>query len=265
MAVIYNNMLIIFRNNKATVRRCLFLLMCFLPFTGWGQQSDQVQSTDKSDAKALAIADKVIKNMGGRKAWQNTRYLAWNWRGQYHVWDKAENNFRWEKDTLVVIANLNTRQGKAYSNGKEIADEALRKKLLDNIYPVWANNSYWFIMPFKLRDEGVTLKYKGTGTTQAGEEADLIELTFKEVGVTPNNRYILAVDKKSGLITEWSYFRNYTDEKPGFTRPWTDYQPYGKIKIASGRGDSAMAMTDIDVLENVPASVFNSPLPLKKL
>jgi hypothetical protein len=219
-----------------------------------------------SDREAIALADKVIKNMGGAKAWNNTRYLAWGWRDQYHVWDKFENNFRWEKDTLVVIANLNTREGKAYSKGKDISETAAGKKLIQNMYPVWANNSYWFIMPYKLRDEGVTLKYKGPGQTKAGEQADLIELTFKEVGVTPNNRYLLAIDKESGLITEWSFFRNYADLKPGFTMAWTNYRPYGKIKLSSGRGEDAkMGMTHIAVPKQVPDDVFNSPVPIKKL
>jgi len=245
---------------KANVSTILFL--CLLPVLSMCQKNEEVAN---ADAKATAIADKVIKNMGGEKAWNNTRFLAWTWRNQYHVWDKFENNFRWEKDTLVVIANLNTRQGKAYSKGKDITNEAAGQKLIQNMYPVWANNSYWFIMPFKLKDNGVSLKYKGDGTTQAGEQADLLELTFEKVGVTPDNRYILAVDKKSGLITEWSYFRNYTDEKPGFTMPWTNYQTYDKIKISSGRGDAKMGITDIAVLDKVPDAVFNSPEPIAKL
>jgi hypothetical protein len=238
----------------------LWTLCCCL-VSAYGQAQE-----NRSDPQAVALADKVIKNMGGAKAWNKTRYLAWGWRDQYHVWDKLENNFRWEKDTLVVIANLDTRQGKAYSKGKDISETAAGKKLIQNIYPVWANNSYWFIMPFKLRDPGVTLQYKGPGQTKAGEQADLLELTFKEVGVTPNNRYLLAVDKKSGLITEWSFFRNYADPKPGFTMAWTDYRPYGNIKLSSGRGEEAkMGMTHIAVAQQVPDNVFNSPMPIKKL
>jgi len=244
---------------KAQVSTALFL--CLLPVLSMCQKK---QEDVNLDVQATAIADKVIKTMGGHKAWDNTRILAWTWRDQYHVWDKYDNNFRWEKDTLVVIANLDTRQGKAYSKGRDITDEAAGQKLIQNMYPIWANNSYWFIMPFKLKDNGVKLKYKGIGTTQAGENADLLELTFENVGVTPDNRYILAVNKNSGLITEWSYFKKYTDEKPGFTMPWTDYQTYGKIKISSGRGDAKMGMTNIAVLDKVPAAVFNSPVPIAK-
>lgn len=217
-----------------------------------------------SDAQALGLADKVIRNMGGVKNWNNTRYIAWTWRDQYHIWDKFENKFRFEKDTLVVVSDLTTKQGMVYSKGKLLTNEAQVQKILSNQYAVWANNSYWLLMPFKLRDQGVNLKYKGEGKTQTGAAADLLEVTFQNVGVTPNNRYILAVDKTSGLITEWSFFRNAADEKPGFTRPWINYQSYGKIKIASGRGDAKMDMSNISVAQNLDEDLFDSPTPVNK-
>jgi len=247
----------------------MILFFCLLPWLSQAQKKDKLAAEGfnaaGSDAKAIALADKVIKNMGGYQAWNNTRYIAWTWRNQYHIWDKFENRYRLERgDTLVVIADLDTKQGKAYRNGQEITDATRSAKLIQNMYPSWANDSYWLAMPFKLKDSGVTLKYKGEGTTQAGAKADLIELTFKGVGVTPDNRYIFAVDKNSGLILEWSFFRNYADEKPTFTRPMTDYQQYGKIKLPAGRGDTPMNMSNIAVTQNIPDEVFNSPTPVNK-
>ncbi|RDC61620.1 hypothetical protein [Adhaeribacter pallidiroseus] len=221
-------------------------------------------ATNASDERAIVLADKVIKNMGGIKNWNNTRFIAWSWLGQYHIWDKYENKFRYEKDTLVVISDLNTKKGTVYSKGKVLPDTAKSREILNKQYAVWANNSYWLLMPFKLRDKGVTLKYTGEGKTQTGAAVDLIELTFKEVGVTPNNRYVLGIDKNAGLVTEWSFFRNATDEKPAFTRPWTEYKKYGKIKIASSRGDEKMRMQDIVVSQNVNSDLFNSPTPVNK-
>ncbi len=253
----------------AGTRLLLIILLGILPFLSQAQKKKSIMAADGfneagSDAQAVAIADKVIKNMGGYDAWNNTRYIAWTWRDQYHVWDKFENKFRYERDTLVVISDLTTRTGKVYGKGKEITNPEQTKKILDRQYPTWANNSYWLMMPFKIKDSGVTLKYKGEGKTQAGEDADLIELTFKGVGVTPDNRYILAVDKKSGLITEWSYFAKYTDEKPGFTRPWLNYQTFGKIKISSGRGDAKMDMSNVAAPPSIPTEMFNSPIPIQK-
>ncbi len=34
-----------------------------------------------SDPKAVEIADQVMQAMGGRKAWDNTHYISWNFFG----------------------------------------------------------------------------------------------------------------------------------------------------------------------------------------
>jgi len=257
-------------NNYFNFRPLLLVLFLgVLPLFSQAQKKGKVAAEGfnaaGSDAQAIALADKAIKNMGGYEAWNNTRYIAWTWRDQYHIWDKFENKYRLERgDTLVVVADLNTKQGKAFSKGQEITDPTRSAKLVGSMYPSWANDSYWLAMPFKLKDSGVTLKYKGEGKTQTGASADLIELTFKSVGVTPDNRYVLAIDKQSGLVTEWSYFRNYADEKPSFTRPWINYQPYGKIKLASDRGDTKMNMSNIAVTQNIPIDLFTSPTPVNK-
>jgi hypothetical protein len=122
-------------------------------------------------------------------------------------------------------------------------------------------------MPYKLQDAGVTLKYVGEGQTQAGAPADILQMTFNKVGVTPDNKYLLAVDKKSRLVTEWSYFGKFTDEKPAFTRPWTNYQRYGDILLSSGRStdpNDRLNIKDIAVPATVSAEVFRSPTPLDK-
>jgi hypothetical protein len=239
-----------------------WVLLCFLILSPGCLLAQN--TTNASDERAIALADKVTKNMGGTKNWDNTRFIAWSWLGQYHIWDKYDNKFRYEKDTLVVISDLKTKKGTVYSKGQVLPDTAKSRQILNKQYAVWANNSYWLLMPFKLRDKGVTLKYKGAGKSQTGTDVELLELTFHAVGVTPNNRYILGIDKNAGLVTEWSFFRNATDEKPSFTRPWTDYQTYGRIKIASNRGDEKMSMQDIVVSQNLNSDLFNSPTPVNK-
>jgi hypothetical protein len=42
-----------------------------------------------SDAKAIAIADEVMQAMGGRKAWDKTRYLSWKFFSfRQLTWDR---------------------------------------------------------------------------------------------------------------------------------------------------------------------------------
>lgn len=223
-------------------------------------------SAQATDAKAKSIAEKVMKSMGGEKAWNKTRYLAWTFNNQYQVWDKHQNRFRWERDSLVAIIDTQTKDGNVYVAGQELQNPEEKQKLLDRAYALWINNSYWLVMPFKLKDDGVTLKYIGEGTTMAGEEADILEMTFESVGLTPQNKYRLWVNKKDELITQWAFYRNYTDEHPTFTRRWNGYQKYGRIRLASDRSNpqSDFKLTHIAAPKAVPDKVFNSPTPIEK-
>ena len=71
------------------------------------------------------------------------------------------------------------------------------------------NDSYWLFMPFKLKDTGVTLSYLKEDMTQIGELSDVLRLTFKEVGATPDNAYWIWVSKDQNLIKQWAYFKHF--------------------------------------------------------
>jgi hypothetical protein len=82
--------------NKLNLYPLLLILgLCLLPLFSQAQKKSKMAADGfnaaGSDAKAIALADKVIKNMGGYDAWNNTRYIAWTWRNQYHIWDKFQN------------------------------------------------------------------------------------------------------------------------------------------------------------------------------
>jgi hypothetical protein len=221
-----------------------------------------------SDPRAIAIADTVMARMGGYQNWQNTRYLAWSFfRGQYQIWDKYTGDFHWEQDSLVANYNLLTRTGKAYKGGKEITDTPGGQELMEKMYPLWVNNSWWLIMPFKLKDSGVTLTYRGLGTTFENEPADILQMTFKDVGVTPENRYEIRVLRSSGLVQEWSYFAKADDPQPAFRRRWADYSQHGNILLAADRSDltKPARITDIAARQTVPEGLMESPVPVAKL
>lgn len=219
-----------------------------------------------SDARAEALAQKVMQRMGGESAWASTRYLAWTFNDQYQLWDKHRNRFRWEMEDFVVILNTKTKDGKAYKGGQEIQDEAEKRKLLERVYALYIYNTYWLVMPFKLQDPGVALRYIGAGNTMDGSEADVLEMTFGEVGLTPQNRYRVWVDRGQGLVTQWAFYLNASDTEPIFTRRWANYQRYGKIKLASDRSNpqSDFELFHIASPPSVPERVFNSPTPIKK-
>ncbi len=225
-------------------------------------------SARKSDPKAVAVADRVMQAMGGTDAWNNARYLAWDFfGGQYQIWDKKTGDFHWEKDTLVANYNLNAKQGHVYSRGKDISATPTGQKVLDNLYPTWVNNSYWLVMPFKLKDPGVALTYRGEGKTMDGAPADVLGMTFENVGVTPENRYEVLVNRATGLVDEWAYFPKATDAQPAFRRHWNEYARHDGLLLAAGRGEATKParFDNIAAAQTLPAGVMTSTVPVARI
>ena len=221
-----------------------------------------------SDPKAVALADRAMRAMGGYDAWTNTRYLAWSFfGGQYQIWDKQTGDFHWEKDSLVANYNLNTKQGHMYRLGQDVSATPAGQELLGKLTPIWNNNSWWLLMPFKLKDSGVTLKYQGPAKTMAGQPAEAIQLTFKNVGTTPNNRYEVLLNPATGLVDEWAYYPNATDAQPAFRRRWAEYARHGQLLLAADRSEATKParLDDIATAQTLPAGVMTSKVPVTKL
>ncbi|WP_077923165.1 hypothetical protein [Spirosoma sp. 209] len=245
--------------------RQLFIFLFVLTQTvGFAQSAKSVNPAAAgfdvagSDARAVQIADQVMAAMGGRKAWDNTHLIAWNFFGSRRlIWDKWSGTVRVDnlKDDQTVILNVNNDKGRVFRQGAEVTDADSVAKYVKQGKAAWINDSYWLVMPFKLKDSGVTLKYLGEETTQGGKPADVLQLTFKSVGNTPDNKYKIWVDKKTHLVWQWAYFPKFTDEQPRFTLPWIDYQKHGGILLSGERGDRDL--TDIMVFTGLPGEVFS--------
>lgn len=212
-----------------------------------------------SDAQAIAIADEVMDAMGGRKAWDDTKLLSWDFFGARKLlWDKHTGDVRIEsgRDDLKIIMNINSKEGRVYKNGAEFSDQDSIDFYLTRGERIWINDSYWLVMPYKLKDSGVTLKYLREDTTATGDTADVLQLTFEEVGVTPENVYEVFVDKYSRLVTQWAYYRESGQEEPNFVTPWGEYAKYDQIMLSGDRGERDL--TDISVLDAAPDNAFSS-------
>jgi hypothetical protein len=211
-----------------------------------------------SDPKAIEIADKVMMAQGGRQAYDNLRYLRWTFFGRRTLlWDKWTGDVRidWKDGSRNIVVNIHNGTGKVRLKGVDQTDPDSLKKFLDIGKKVWINDSYWLVMPFKLKDSGVTLRYlSDTSKTQDGRVAHLLQMTFKGVGVTPDNKYHVWVDQESLLVTQWAFFEKFTNEKPGFVNPWTNYKIYNSVILSSGRGRGDMS--DIETPLELDRAVF---------
>ncbi|MFK7932921.1 MAG: hypothetical protein AB8G22_05385 [Saprospiraceae bacterium] len=210
-----------------------------------------------SDAKAIELADAVMAANGGRAAWDNTRHLRWTFFGRRDLWwDKTTGNVRIESagDSTTYLLNVKEDTGKIMRGGVEMTEPDSIKKYAERGKSIWINDSYWLVFPFKLKDSGVTLKYMGRDTTDGVNLGDVLQLTFENVGDTPENRYLAYVSPQ-GMISQWDFYGNATDTIARFSTPWLDYQTYGGIKLSSDRGMAKLS--NIAVYDELAAAVYD--------
>ncbi len=236
------------------------LFACNTATTGLIKGNPPAEGFDvaNSDAKAIAIADEVMAAMGGRQNYEKTRFIKFNFFGsRVHTWDKLTGDIRidYQKEDKTLLMNIHSMEGKAMLGDTLIDKNHPRiAELTKSGKSQWINDTYWLVMPFKLKDSGVTLKYVGEDMTQAGAKADVLAMTFKNVGVTPDNKYLVYVDKTSRLVTQWDFYGKAADAEPRFQIPWEGYTQHGLIQLSGGRGK--YALTDIQVMETLPAGTL---------
>jgi len=219
---------------------------------------------EESTPHAIVMADQIMNSMGGREKWDETNVIAWNFLGfRDLIWDKQNNRVRIDAPSknMVVALDMNDMSGNVWKNGEAVTNADSLKKYLQWGKEVWINDSYWLIMPFKLKDSGVTLTYVREDTTMTGIRSDVLRLTFENVGVTPQNAYEVWVDIDKKLIMQWAYYKNAKQEEPNFVLPWTDYKSYNGLLLSGERGERDLS--NIKVLKKVPKGAFDSPDPVK--
>lgn len=249
-----------------------FLFLCLFIIWACGTQTDENLSevngpglaetnpaaegfdAEGSDAEAIAIADKVMEAMGGRNAWDSTRYISWNFFGRRSLlWDKKTGNVRIDVpgDSAIYLVNVSQDTGRVMLRGQEVVEKDSLDKYIEQGKKIWVNDSYWLVMPYKLKDTGVTLSYMGEDTTLAGEEADVLELRFQNVGFTPQNKYEVYVTKDDNLVKQWAYYSEAELDTPNFNIPWQNYQEYNGILLSGDRGGERR-LSEINVYDSIP-------------
>src|SRR4028119_1327103 len=220
---------------------------------------------------AEQVADQVMQALGGKEAWDQTRFLRFEFAGRRtHHWDKWTGRGRLEGKTpegqsFVVLSNVNTREGDVWLNGQK-AEGDPKKEWLERAYGAWVNDTYWLLMPYKLRDPGVNLTYEGTEQID-GKTYDKLHLTFGKVGLTPGDRYWAFINRDTHLMDRWQYV---LQDQPADAKPtqwkWEGGQRHGQIMLAPHRtqteGDRKLELGNIAVFETLPDTVFTSPDPI---
>jgi len=211
--------------------------------------STQEQIKGTADTKSIALAEKVMAANGGQAAWDATRYIQWNFFGsRKHIWDKKTNNLIIEgiKDEYLIKMNLDNDAGSVRYNGIQQTEADSLSKYIKKGKQMWNNDAYWLLMPYKLRDPGVHLKYLGLDSIEDRTDIHKIEMTYTNVGDTPDNKYHIYIHPDTDRIVQWEFFPKASDKKSRFITPWTEYKKYGNIMLAGSRGEN-YEISDIQV------------------
>lgn len=221
-----------------------------------------------ADPRAAALADRVVDALGGEEAWAAARLVRFGFAGRrQHAWDRHRGLSRVEGteesgEPWVVIQDLGSREGRAWVDGVEATGDRVAE-LLERGYGAWVNDTYWLVMPYKLRDPGVTLTYEGVREIE-GEPRETLGLGFAGVGLTPGDRYWVYVDPDSGLVTHWAYLLEdmERDAEPVVWR-WEGWSEHGGVMLAPLRvrlsDDRRIDLSPIEVRRAIPPGLFAGP------
>ena len=201
----------------------------------------------KADPKAAKVARSLDDALGGMSRWESVPYVRFDFvvvkEGKElarfrHWWDKRHGRDRVEGpdekgNVVATVVNLADRTGKSFTSGFADRDSASIASHVQNGYERWVNDSYWLMMPFKVRDPGTNLKYGGSKKGPDGVEWDVLELTFDPgVGLTPKDHYWLYVNRKTHLMDRWDYLLQ--DMKPpAQTATWEGWTKFGPVHLST--------------------------------
>ena len=228
--------------------------------------------TPDSDPRAVAIADQVMAALGGRARWDSLPGLEWTFEsavadtlrpGRRHCWDKLGGRHRVEGRTrqgqpFVAIHNLGATDGMAWVAGTRLEGDSLQK-MVRRANSTWINDTYWMLMPYKLRDPGVHLAYAGD-TTLAGATCDRIALSFEQVGETPGDRYWVYVNRANHRVERWDYVLE-GNQPPAVSWTWEGWEQHEGLwfPTAHRQGKVVIYTRAIHTPRGFAANVFSSP------
>ena len=249
-----------------------FVILFRIP--GCAGPASETDPADASREKARVIAEEVMEAMGGWESWHATRYIRFTFFGfRTHYWDKDTGRYRvsWTDrengQAHVVLMNLNTGEGRAYTDGMEVVDAGARNRFLERARGAWINDTYWLLMPYKLQDPGVDLAYTGEEVVD-GVVYDKLHLSFDDVGNTPGDEYWAYINRETRLMDKWVYLlqlREGQDERSRGEWKWNDWRRYGGILLSAERermDGQKRSHEDVAVYEHVDDLVFTSPAPV---
>lgn len=236
---------------------CLFVTALFVADAGFAELPD-ANSTgtgeeETADELAREVADRtgdpgeleklaftfVVEVDSARKV--QRRHIWRPGEGKLEV-QRGDDTIQFEHLAAHNPTELARNPGRHVDAWNSIAPEADPERAAE-AWSWFINDSYWLLAPAKLFDPGVDRRL---------DEQGRLVLTFGDVGLTPDDRYALTVDRERGVVTSWEF--DLQDGQSGRFR-WTDYRSFGPLHLSTrrvSRGEKSTTVIrfeDIEVVE----------------
>ena len=252
------------------MKRLLFVAASFAALTFAGPARADATG---SDARAVKLANDVLRQLGGRERWDALTGLRWSFGVathdtvrslRRHAWNKHTGEHRVEGktrtgDAFVIIHTLgDSTRGAAWVNGNAIEGDSLHK-LIKRAEALWVNDSYWFLMPYKLLDPGVHLAWDSEVKDDLGT-FDRISMTFANVGLTPGDHYWVDVNRRSHRVERWQMVLQGS-QPPPVKYTWEGWEEHEGLWFPTAHRQDALNIftKDVEAVREFPANTFRAP------
>jgi len=199
-----------------------------------------VNAKPPTDAQRADQLARSVAMASGVNNWPRAKTLAFTFVvhdgpdlkvSRQHVWnikDGTDTVSSGEKSTTVNIA-------------KPDMDDPAQAEA----FKAWTNDSYWLLAPLKLFDMGVTREALGRREV-AGKTYEVLQLSFKGVGMTPGDRYNMYIDPFTSLVAYWDYMPS---SEMTMQASWENYRHVEGLKLATFHqmGTKTIAIENLSV------------------
>lgn len=253
----------------------LLLAVLFVPVSGCANEPAPESSPAMPvlETRADSLAMTLYDAYGGPDAWSAVRYVRFDFGRETdstktvfrrHLWDRYSGEYRleWEENdtTVVVLFNVNTREGRTFRAGKPVDDSTY----VTRAYRGFINDTYWLLAPTKLLDPGVT---RALAPDSATTQYEVVTTTYEGVGLTPGDQFWFWIDRETGLLGMWGYILEGQTDRPITKWAWMDPMVFetagGMVRVAprkqSMSGGTALMTDNVALPATVDPDSFTRP------
>lgn len=164
---------------------------------GWlaiGIASEPLPDSSGSTAEAEQLTDKIFAAIN-KPAYDSLQLIEWSFpRGHHFIWERSSHRVTASWGNNKVVFYPNDLSGEAYVDSQLVDDVNQSEELIQQAWALFANDSFWLVAPYKLRDPGTSRRVVATDRGQA------LLVTYSSGGVTPGDSYLWILDDEGRPI-----------------------------------------------------------------